>query len=97
MPAPTAAAAIPAPAPTRLEAAATTATTPASNAPRPAQVAAPAGAGGGAAADTRPSAPGGILPGSLDEKARRLAEFFNGEVVDLDGPLEEPGEQNTAA
>jgi len=24
----------------------------------------------------------------LDEKARRLAEFFNGEVVDLDGPLE---------
>jgi DNA polymerase-3 subunit gamma/tau len=24
----------------------------------------------------------------LDEKARRLAEFFNGEVVDLDGPLD---------
>ena len=88
MAAPTAAAAIPAPAPTRPQAAATTAT-PAGNAPGPAQAAAPA--------DTRASAPGGILPGSLDEKARRLAEFFNGEVVDLDGPLEEPGEQNTAA
>jgi hypothetical protein len=24
----------------------------------------------------------------LDEKARRLAEFFNGEVIELDGPLD---------
>jgi DNA polymerase-3 subunit gamma/tau len=78
---------MPAPTPTQPQAAATTA--PAGNAPGPAQAAAPA--------DTRASAPGGILPGSLDEKARRLAEFFNGEVVDLDGPLEETGEQNTAA
>jgi hypothetical protein len=30
----------------------------------------------------------------LDEKARRLAEFFNGEVVEMDGPLDDlpPGE-----
>jgi DNA polymerase III subunit gamma/tau len=26
-------------------------------------------------------------PELIDEKARRLAEFFNGEVVQLDGPL----------
>jgi hypothetical protein len=25
----------------------------------------------------------------LDEKARRLAEFFNGEVIDLDGPIDD--------
>jgi hypothetical protein len=25
----------------------------------------------------------------LDENARRLAEFFNGEVVEMDGPLED--------
>ncbi|MEB3353488.1 MAG: DNA polymerase III subunit gamma/tau [Cyanobacteriota bacterium] len=31
-----------------------------------------------------PSAPGS----PLDEKAKRLAEFFNGEVIDLDGPLD---------
>jgi hypothetical protein len=24
----------------------------------------------------------------LDEKARRLAEFFNGEVIELDGPID---------
>ena len=30
--------------------------------------------------------PGPAAP--LDEKARRLAEFFNGEVVELDGPLD---------
>jgi DNA polymerase-3 subunit gamma/tau len=35
----------------------------------------------------------------LDEKARRLAEFFNGEVVELDGPLEgmTDGEAEAAA
>ena len=35
----------------------------------------------------------------LDEKARRLAEFFNGEVVELDGPLEgmTDGEADAAA
>jgi DNA polymerase-3 subunit gamma/tau len=29
------------------------------------------------------------LTAPLDDKARRLAEFFNGEVVELDGPLDE--------
>ena len=29
------------------------------------------------------------LAAPLDDKARRLAEFFNGEVVELDGPLDE--------
>jgi hypothetical protein len=24
----------------------------------------------------------------LDEKAKRLADFFNGEVIDMDGPLD---------
>ena len=28
----------------------------------------------------------------LDDKARRLAEFFNGEVVELDGPLDDSGQ-----
>jgi DNA polymerase-3 subunit gamma/tau len=47
-------------------------------APAPAAMPAPAPA---------PAAP-------LDEKARRLAEFFNGEVVEMDGPLDDlpPGE-----
>lgn len=30
-----------------------------------------------------------LLTAPLDDKARRLAEFFNGEVVELDGPLDE--------
>jgi DNA polymerase-3 subunit gamma/tau len=25
----------------------------------------------------------------IDDQAKRLAEFFNGEVIDLDGPLPE--------
>jgi DNA polymerase III subunit gamma/tau len=32
----------------------------------------------------------------LDEKTRQLAEFFNGEVVELDGPLEEIGGADAA-
>ncbi len=32
----------------------------------------------------------------LDERARRLAEFFNGEVVDLEGPLDEPAAEDAA-
>jgi DNA polymerase-3 subunit gamma/tau len=34
-----------------------------------------------------PAPPQGDLP--IDEKARRLAEFFNGEVIEFDGPLNE--------
>ena len=29
------------------------------------------------------------MPSHLDEKTRQLAEFFNGEVVEIDGPLDE--------
>lgn len=36
--------------------------------------------------------PGPGLSSSLDDKARRLAEFFNGEVVELDGPLDDSGQ-----
>jgi DNA polymerase-3 subunit gamma/tau len=36
-------------------------------------------------------------PAPLDEKARRLAEFFNGEVVELDGPLEDTPTNDAAA
>ncbi|MCP9850258.1 DNA polymerase III subunit gamma/tau [Cyanobium sp. Morenito 9A2] len=54
----------------------------------PAPTAAPTSSGSGA----MPGASG--LGGAtrrdqLDENARRLAEFFNGEVVELDGPLED--------
>ena len=28
-----------------------------------------------------------LMAAPLDEKARRFAEFFNGEVIDLEGPL----------
>jgi DNA polymerase III subunit gamma/tau len=36
-----------------------------------------------------PTATAPPLAAPLDDKARRLAEFFNGEVVELDGPLDE--------
>jgi DNA polymerase-3 subunit gamma/tau len=39
-----------------------------------------------------PAAPAATAPplaAPLDDKAKRLAEFFNGEVVELDGPLDE--------
>ena len=40
-----------------------------------------------------PAAPAAIpamaATSPLDEKARRLAEFFNGEVIDLDGPIDD--------
>jgi DNA polymerase-3 subunit gamma/tau len=36
-----------------------------------------------------PPAPPAPQASRLDEKAKRLAEFFNGEVIELDEPLEE--------
>jgi DNA polymerase III subunit gamma/tau len=38
-----------------------------------------------------PAQPERVPPanGSLDQQARRLAEFFNGEVIDYDGPLDD--------
>lgn len=58
---------------------------------KPAAAAAPAPAPSPTAA-VAPPATAAIAPplaAPLDDKARRLAEFFNGEVVDLDGPLDE--------
>jgi DNA polymerase III subunit gamma/tau len=57
-------------------------------APRPTPAPAPTGAQAEMASPTplASAAPPPAAP--LDEKARRLAEFFNGEVVDLDGPLD---------
>jgi DNA polymerase-3 subunit gamma/tau len=47
-----------------------------------------------AAAPEAMPAPAPAPAAPLDEKARRLAEFFNGEVVEMDGPLDDlpPGE-----
>jgi DNA polymerase III subunit gamma/tau len=46
-----------------------------------------------AQATVQPHTPAGEqprqLPSHLDDKTRQLAEFFNGEVVDLDGPIDE--------
>ncbi|MCP9885418.1 DNA polymerase III subunit gamma/tau [Synechococcus sp. ATX 2A4] len=48
--------------------------------------------GGSAPAPAAPVAPAPPVP--LDDKARRLADFFNGEVVPFDGPV--PGQQDGA-
>ena len=54
--------------------------TPAANPPAPAPPLTPT---------PTPTATAPPLAAPLDDKARRLAEFFNGEVVELDGPLDE--------
>jgi DNA polymerase-3 subunit gamma/tau len=71
---------IPPPAPAPAATAATPATQPAAAAPAPAAAAA-------LPAPTPVTAPAPAAP--LDEKARRLADFFNGEVIELDGPLDD--------
>ncbi|MEY4298297.1 MAG: hypothetical protein RLZZ423_1476 [Cyanobacteriota bacterium] len=48
-----------------------------------------------AAAPATTSAP--AAPGLIDDRARRLAEFFNGEVVQLENPLPELGDDDSAA
>ena len=45
-------------------------------------------------AEPHPRETGGGTP--LDERARRLADFFNGEVIELDSPLDERGDQPTS-
>ena len=76
---------------------------PASAATPPTPAAAPATASAPAAAPAPqpPSAPLPVaappLPGLIDDKAQRLAEFFNGEVVPLEGPLSELGDDGEAA
>ncbi|MEX0588519.1 MAG: DNA polymerase III subunit gamma/tau [Cyanobium sp.] len=62
----------------------------ASPTPRPMPIPAPAAAPPPTPTPGQPAAP-------LDEKARRLAEFFNGEVIDMDGPLEGPSSGEAAA
>ena len=73
--------------------------TPSSSAPVPAQAPGPtpiASRGPASALDSAPppreAAPrdGGPPPmaAALDEKAKRLADFFNGEVIEMDGPLD---------
>ena len=57
---------------------------PASQAPSPADAAAAP-----APPPTRAAAPEITASSPLDEKARRLAEFFNGEVIELDGPIDD--------
>ena len=57
-------------------------------APRPTPAPAPTGAQAETASPTPVASAAPHPAAPLDEKARRLAEFFNGEVVDLDGPLD---------
>ncbi|MCP9942722.1 DNA polymerase III subunit gamma/tau [Cyanobium sp. ATX 6E8] len=79
--APPAPAATPAPAPTPTPAAMSP-SAPVAQTP----MAQPAAAAIPTPAPTPAPAPAPAAP--LDEKARRLAEFFNGEVIELDGPLD---------
>jgi DNA polymerase III subunit gamma/tau len=55
--------------------------------PEPPSAAAPSASG----APPQPPEPAAVPPpgSSLDQQARRLAEFFNGEVIDYDGPLDD--------
>jgi DNA polymerase-3 subunit gamma/tau len=83
MPPPSAAPAAPAPAaPVAMEPPSSAA------APRPTPAPAPTGAQAETASPTPVASAAPAPAAPLDEKARRLAEFFNGEVVDLDGPLD---------
>lgn len=65
----------------------TPSTTPAQPAPAPAAVPAPEAA----PPEPQPAAapPSSSSSSTLDQQARRLAEFFSGEVIDYDGPLDE--------
>jgi DNA polymerase-3 subunit gamma/tau len=58
--------------------------------PAASQPANPAASNASAASSGAPAPrPGPVTPNLIDDKAKRLAEFFNGEVVQLDGPLPE--------
>jgi DNA polymerase-3 subunit gamma/tau len=67
------------------ESSAATVTTPSAATPRPA----PPPPTPAPLPTPTPTATAPPLAAPLDDKARRLAEFFNGEVVELDGPLDE--------
>jgi DNA polymerase-3 subunit gamma/tau len=67
-------------------------------APAPAPAEAPTPAPTSAAPATTPAAPPERKPhGLIDDQAKRLAEFFNGEVVDLQDPLPELSDDQAAA
>ncbi|MBE9173927.1 hypothetical protein IQ216_12870, partial [Cyanobium sp. LEGE 06143] len=51
---------------------------------------APSSSSAGPARAAGEPGPGHSSP--LDDKARRLADFFNGDVVELDGPLDDAGQ-----
>ena len=72
------------------ESAAATVTAPSAATPRPAPpTPAPLSSPAPLPTPAAPAATEPPLAAPLDDKARRLAEFFNGEVVELDGPLDE--------
>ncbi len=67
-------------------------------APAPAPAEAPTPAPTSAAPAATPAAPPERKPhGLIDDQAKRLAEFFNGEVVDLQDPLPELSDDQAAA
>ncbi|MGA0338863.1 MAG: DNA polymerase III subunit gamma/tau, partial [Vulcanococcus sp.] len=66
--------------------------------PAPAPAEAPTPAPTSAAPAATPAAPPERKPhGLIDDQAKRLAEFFNGEVVDLQDPLPELSDDQAAA
>ena len=74
------------------------ATPPQPQTPAPAPAEAPTPAPTSAAPATTPAAPPERKPhGLIDDQAKRLAEFFNGEVVDLQDPLPELSDDQAAA
>ncbi|MGA0364948.1 MAG: DNA polymerase III subunit gamma/tau [Vulcanococcus sp.] len=74
------------------------ATPPQPQAPAPAPAEAPTPAPTSAAPAATPAAPPERKPhGLIDDQAKRLAEFFNGEVVDLQDPLPELSDDQAAA
>ena len=74
------------------------ATPPQPQTPAPAPAEAPTPAPTSAAPAATPAAPPERKPhGLIDDQAKRLAEFFNGEVVDLQDPLPELSDDQAAA
>ncbi|WP_296415420.1 DNA polymerase III subunit gamma/tau [Vulcanococcus sp. DEBay_Sum29NL08_54] len=98
VPAPQAQTPPPPPEPPQAPPAAATPPQPQTPAPAPAPAEAPTPAPTSAAPAATPAAPPERKPhGLIDDQAKRLAEFFNGEVVDLQDPLPELSDDQAAA
>ncbi len=98
VPAPQAQTPPPPPVPPQAPPAAATPPQPQTPAPAPAPAEAPTPAPTSAAPAATPAAPPERKPhGLIDDQAKRLAEFFNGEVVDLQDPLPELSDDQAAA